>query len=297
MDEVEPRWRKQFADHLGVSRTHYYRTATRQQAKDAIDVAALCAAHAEHPFYGVARLAIHLGWSETKTRRIRNLSGVVVPTASKKHKYCRGGRPDIPAPANALAAYAAYKDETKPQAGMDYSGMANSGAWVQDFTYLKFHGSWYYLAGVLDLKTRQIVGWRLGSNHSAELTHAAMLDALSKHAPPRILHSDQGSEYLSYKHKDLCAKMEITLSASKRGSPWQNGFMERWFGGFKLEVGDYTKLKDVAELHEKIALGIYYYNTKRIHTALKMSPAAYAASLMHLPVRKRKDRVLQKVRG
>ena len=73
--------------------------------------------------------------------------------------------------------------------------------------------------------------------------------------------------------------------------------MERWFGNFKLEVGDYTKLRDISELHEAIALQIFYYNTKRIHTALKMSPAAYAASLMHLPVRKRKDRVLQKVRG
>lgn len=297
MDEVEPRWRKHFADRLGVSRTHYYRKPTKQQAKDVIDVAALRAAHAEHPFYGVARLAIHLGWSEAKARRIRNLSGVVVPTASKKHRYKRGGSPEIPAPANALAAYATFKDEAKPQAGMDYNGMTRSGAWVQDFTYLKFHGSWYYLAGVLDLQTRQIVGWRLGTNHSAELTHAAILDALSKHEPPRILHSDQGSEYLSYKHQDLCAKMEITLSASKRGSPWQNGFMERWFGGFKLEVGDYAKLKDISELHEKIALKIYYYNTNRIHTALKMSPAAYAAKLMRLPALKRKDKVLQKVRG
>lgn len=297
MDEVEPRWRKQFADRLGVSRTHYYRRATKQQAKDATDIAALRAAHTEHPFYGVARLAIHLAWSEAKTRRIRNLAGVVVPTASKKHRYRRGGKPEIPAPANVLAAYATFKDKAKPQTGMDYSGMTKSGAWVQDFTYLKLRGSWYYLAGVLDLQTRQIVGWRLGANHSAELTHAAILDALSKHAPPRILHSDKGSEYLSYKHQKLCAKMEVILSVSKRGSPWQNGFMERWFGGFKLEVGNYTKLQDISELHEKIALRIYYYNTARIHTALKMSPAAYAASLIQLPLLKRKDRVLQKVRG
>lgn len=282
---------------MGVSRTHYYRNATKQQAKDELDVAALCAVHIEHPFYGVARLAIHLGWSETKTRRIRNIAGVVVPIASKKYRYKRGSKPEIAAPANALAAYAAFKNEQKPQAGMDYSGMTRSGAWAQDFTYLKFRGSWYYLAGVLDLRTRQIVGWRLGSNHSAELTYAAMLDALSKHPVPAILHSDQGSEYLSYKHRDLCERYEIQLSCSAAGKPWQNGFMERWFGSFKLEVGDYTKLKDVSQLHEAIALQIFYYNTKRIHTALKMSPAAYAASLMHLPVHKRKDRVLQKVRG
>ncbi len=259
-------------------------------------MAALRAVHAEHPFYGVARLAIHLGWSETKTRRIRTLAGVTVPTASKKHRYQRGGKSEIPAPDNVLATYATFKDNTKPQAGMDYSGMTRSGAWAQDFTYLKFQGSWYYLAGVLDLRTRQIVGWRLGSRHSSELTYEAVLDALSKHHAPTILHSDQGSEYLSYKHRDLCAKMEIRLSASGRGKPWQNGFMERWFGGFKLEAGDLGKLKDVSQLHEAIALRIYYYNTKRIHTALKMSPAAYAARLMRLPAQ-RKDKVLQKVRG
>lgn len=236
-------------------------------------------------------------WSEAKTRRIRNLSGVVVPTASKKHRYRKGRKPEIPAPANALAAYAAFKDNARPQAGMDYSGMTRSGAWAQDFTYIQFHGSWYYLAGVLDLKTRQIVGWSLGSSHSSELTYAAVLNALSKHEAPAILHSDQGSEYLSYRHQELCAKLEIQLSASGRGKPWQNGFMERWFGGFKSEIGDITKLKDISELHEKTALRIFYYNTKRIHTALRMSPAAYAASLMRLPALKRKDRVLQKVRG
>ena len=73
--------------------------------------------------------------------------------------------------------------------------------------------------------------------------------------------------------------------------------MERWFSGFKLEFGDYSKLEDISRLHEAIALQIFYYNTKRIHTALRMSPVAYAASRMHLPMRKRKDKVLQKVRG
>lgn len=175
--------------------------------------------------------------------------------------------------------------------------MTRVGAWAQDFTYIQFNGSWYYLAGVLDLKTRQIVAWCFGSNHSAELTYATVLNTLSKHEPPAILHSDQGFEYLSYKHQDLCAKLEIQLSASGRGKPWQNGFMERWFGGFKSEIGDMTKLQDIAELHEKIVLRIYYYNTKRIHTALRMSPAAYATSLMRLWALKRKDNLLHKVRG
>ena len=162
---------------------------------------------------------------------------------------------------------------------MDYADMVNAHAWVQDFTYLWFERSMHYLAVVLDLKTRQIVGWRLGLRHSSELTHEALLDALSKHPSPAILHSDQGSEYLSYKHQLLCERMEIQLSASNKASPWQNGYMERWFGGFKREIGNLNQFKDVPQLHEAIALHIHYYNTKRIHNALGMSPAAYAATL------------------
>ncbi len=170
--------------------------------------------------------------------------------------------------------------------------MTNSGAWAQDFTYLWFQGQWHYLAVVLDLKTRQVLGWRLGLRHTSELTLATLLDALSKHRPPAILHSDQGSEYLSYKHQLLCDKLEIRLSCSKRASPWQNGFMERFFGSFKLELGPLKHYENLDQLHEAIALKIYYYNTERIHLALKMSPAAYAASLMPAPLER--DKVLQK---
>jgi len=73
--------------------------------------------------------------------------------------------------------------------------------------------------------------------------------------------------------------MEIQLSASNKSSPWQNGFMERWFGGFKREMGNLAQYQDLSQLHEAIAMQIYYYNHKRIHSALRMSPAAYAAQL------------------
>ncbi len=282
-----------------MSRTRYYRKPTKQQAKDVLDVAALCAAHAEHPFYGVERLAIHLGWNQKKARRIRNLAGVVVPTASKKHRYRKGLRPEIPPAQNILGRYAAFRDESRPQDGMSYVGMTHAGAWVQDFTYLKFQGAWYYLAVVLDVTTRQILGWKLGASHTSELTYAAVLDALSKHPPPTILHSDQGSEYLSYKHRDLCDSMGTELSCSAAGKPWQNGFMERWFGGFKLELGSLTRFTDLAKLYEGIAMQVHYYNNKRIHTALRMSPAAYAAGLIAATPQtpESSDRVLQKVGG
>lgn len=279
-----------------MCRTRYYRVPTKQELRDTQDIAVLRTAHTEHPFYGVERLAIHLGWNQKKVRRIRNLAGIVVPTASKKYRYRGGGKPEIAPAPNILGQYAVFKDPDKPQAGMSYIGMTRAEAWVQDFTYLKFQNAWYYLAVVLDVTTREILGWKLGASHTSELTYAAVLDALSKYPPPAILHSDQGTEYLSYKHRDLCLRFEIQLSCSAAGKPWQNGYMERWFGGFKLELGPLARFDDLAKLHEGIAMQVYYYNTQRIHTALKMSPAAYAASLKNTNKQpESSDSVLQKV--
>jgi len=265
-----------------------------QTERDKQAVRQLLAVHQEHPRYGVRRLAAELGWSQGKTRRIRTLAGVTILRRSKK--YGKRTRAEITAPANALKRYAMFRDETRPQAGMDYRGMANASAWVQDFTYLWVDRQYHYLAVVLDLKTRRVLGWKLGLRHTSNLTYTALLDALSRHPVPAILHSDQGSEYLSYKHQELCQRLEITLSASAKASPWQNGFMERFFGTLKDELPPLNQLKSTDHLQEAIALTMHYYNHKRRHSALQnMSPAAYAASLMaHTPLRKRRDKVLQK---
>ena len=177
--------------------------------------------------------------------------------------------------------------------------MTSVSAWVQDFTYLWVDRQYHYLAVVLDLKTRRVLGWKLGLRHTSNLTYTALLDALSRHHVPAILHSDQGSEYLSYKHQELCQRLEITLSCSTKSSPWQNGFMERFFGTIKDELPPLNQLKSTEHLLEAIALTIHYYNHKRRHSALgNISPAAYAASLMPTTsLRKRRDSVLRKVRA
>lgn len=221
------------------------------------------------------------------------MAGVQIVRPSKKKRYGTSAAAEILAAPNALKRFAHYRNQSRPQNGLSYAGMADSGGWVQDFTYLWFERSWHYLAVVLDLKTRQVLGWRLGMRHTSELTLAALTDALAKHPPLTILHSDQGTEYLSYKHQLTCDRYEITLSCSTRASPWQNGFMERFFGSFKPELGKLTQYKDVAQLFEAIALTVHYYNHDRIHTALQMSPAAYAASLMPAPLER--DRVSEKV--
>lgn len=284
---------------LGVCRTRYYVQPTRLRTRDGAAIAELQAVHDDNPYYGVERLAIALGWSEAKARRIRNLAGIHIPRPSKKRRTGKPVAAEIAVAGNALRAYATFKDASRPQDGQSYSGMTKANAWVQDFTYIWFNGQWHYLAVVLEPKTRRILGWAVGLRHSSELTYAALLDALSKYPPPGILHSDQGSEYLSYKHQELCDRLGTILSCSAKGSPWQNGFMERWFGTFMHELGALSRFTDLARLHEGIAMQVYYYNTKRIHTALKMSPAAYAARLKTTRPRwpLGRDRVFAKVRG
>ena len=167
--------------------------------------------HEANPYYGVARFALELGWTEKKARRIRDLAGVVASKRTRKRKT-KSTRPEVTAPDNALKIYTDLKNQLRPQDGQSYSRMTDSGAWVQDFTYLWFNRMWVYVATVLDLKTRRIVGFSVGLNNSSDLVHTAALDALSKYPPPTILHSDQGSEYLSYRLRDLCLKLEIELS-------------------------------------------------------------------------------------
>lgn len=220
-----------------------------------------------------------LGWSENKTRRIRCLARVDAMRPQKKYRGY-GGKPEVDAPDNHLHTYALFKDATRPQDGMDYSPMTQeANAWVQDFTYLRIRSGMYYLALVMDLATREILSWKLGTNHSSSLTHVALIQALRTNQSPSILHSDRGSEYLSERHQATCVRFGITLSASKPGSPWQNGFMERCIKSVKEELGAPAQYHDIDELYVGVTNAIAYYNNDRIHTKLKMPPRAYARTL------------------
>ncbi len=267
------------AKAVGIGRTSLYSAPTKQQHKDQQAIRELKAAHALHPLYGVRRLALHLGWSENKTRRIRRLAQVDAVRPHRKYHYYKG-KSEITAPSNHLHTYALFKDNARPQDGMDYSPMTQeANAWAQDFTYLRIRSGMYYLALVMDLTTREVLSWKLGTNHSSMLTHIALIQALRSNASPSILHSDRGSEYLSERHAATCARFGIQLSASKPGKPWQNGYMERCIKSVKEELGPLAIYQDIDELYVGVTNAISYYNNERIHTTLKMSPRAYARSL------------------
>jgi transposase InsO family protein len=265
---------------IKVDRTGLYRKPTKQGARDQTAGVALLAAHTANPFYGVRRLRIVLEWSTNKTRRIRQLTGVSATLYRKTNNRQAAPMAEIPAPGNALRPYVQPLNPDRPQAGQTYIAMANeSGAWVQDFTHVRCGRQWYYLAAVIELASRRVVGWSVGAAHDTSLTLSALKHALGRHTPPPILHSDQGSEYLSYAHRDTCEAYEMTLSCSSKSSPWQNGFMESFFGKFKPELGSPSGYATPETLFERVAKNMHYYNHERIHSALGMSPAAYAARL------------------
>ncbi len=271
------------AKAVGIGRTSLYDKPTKQRHKDRQAIQELRAAHDQHPLYGVRRLALFLGWSENKTRRIRRLARVEAAHPHKKYRSYRGN-PEIAAPSNYLHAYALFKDNARPQDGMDYAPMTQEAdAWTQDFTYLRIRSGIYYLALVMDLTTREVLSWKLGTNHSSTLTHVALIQALRSNPSPSILHSDRGSEYMSERHQATCARFGITLSASKPGRPWQNGYMERCIKSIKEELGPLAQFHDIDDLYIGVTNAISYYNNERIHTALKMAPRAYARSLQRLP--------------
>lgn len=215
----------------------------------------------EHPYYGYRRVAIELSTGKHQVRRVMKLYGLhPKPSIHQRHYKQRSGT--RPAPPNIV------KDEcviaTEPNE-----------LWACDFTYIWCIGRWYYLATVIDVFSREIVGWSVSIHHDTNIILGALYDALSRQTTPRILHFDRGSEYLSGKHLDLLERLEIRASASAPGSPWHNGFQERFYGSFKTELGSVSDVTSEGELYERIALTLNYYNTSRIHTKLKTNPQQY----------------------
>lgn len=203
-----------------------------------------------------------------------------IPPPVRRKKYVKASNGTKPAPPNTL------KDEALIAAYPHH-------IWAEDFTYLWFQGRFYYLATVIDLYSRQIVGWALGKRHDTTLMTAALMDTVSRHPTPTILHNDRGSEYLSRQYRTICASLEIAMSASAPGSPWENGFQESFYNNFKLELGNLNQHDNEGQLLEAIALQLHYYNTKRIHSALNTNPAAYAARFEQ--TKQEKQRLAQQI--
>ena len=148
--------------------------------------------------------------------------------------------------------------------------------WVTDFTYILYQGRFWYLATVMDVYTRKILAWQVSSNRSKELVTNTLKEALlNTNKVPLTVHSDQGSEYLSYLFTRFLESLDIKVSMSQKASPWENGFQESFYSRFKSEMDDFNQYSIIGELIEAIHFQINYYNKRRLHTSLDTSPVKF----------------------
>lgn len=154
--------------------------------------------------------------------------------------------------------------------GMDAPTKPNQ-QWAGDVTYLKVNGQWLYLAVILDLYSRRIVGWSLDRYRTAELTISALERALSHRTvePGMVFHSDRGSEYGAFSYQQALKRAGITPSMNRPRHMTDNAHCESFFRTMKTESFKGMEFGSMNEL--RVTLSWYidnYYNTQRLHSAL-----------------------------
>ena len=143
--------------------------------------------------------------------------------------------------------------------------------WLADITYIPTGEGWLYLAVVLDLFTRKVVGWAMRDHMRAELTMAALTMAIQRRhpGPGLIHHSDRGSQYAAGDYRKILQTAAMTQSMSRKANCWDNAPMESFFGTLKTELvhsGQYPD-RDTAR-RDLFAYIEGYYNRRRIHSAI-----------------------------
>jgi transposase InsO family protein len=151
--------------------------------------------------------------------------------------------------------------------------------WVGDITYIPTEEGWLYLAVVIDLYSRQIVGWSMDSRMQAKLVNDALTMALWKRKPPKglIWHTDRGSQYASASHREILGDHAISQSMSRKGNCWDNAVAESFFHTAKTELTHHCKYKTRKEAKHAIFEYIeVFYNRIRTHSANDyLSPVDY----------------------
>jgi putative transposase len=151
----------------------------------------------------------------------------------------------------------------------NFNPTAVNEVWAGDITYLKTAEGWLYLAVVMDLYSRRIVGWHLDKRMTTDLICKAMLKAVNLRRPKAglVFHSDRGSQYTSESYRKLLSGLGIRASMGDVGACWDNAVVERFFGSLKhdwlLKVAQPTR----EHMEQDVAAYMKYYNLDRLHTA------------------------------
>lgn len=153
----------------------------------------------------------------------------------------------------------------------DFYADAPDQKWVADITYIPTQEGWLYLAAVLDLFSRKIVGWAISEHIDEALVTSALKNAITLRRPgPGLLHhSDRGSQYAADGYQELLGKTDMVCSMSRKGNCWDNAVMERFFGSLKTERVYRKTYKTRAEAKKDLFVYIeWFYNAARRHAAL-----------------------------
>ena len=152
-------------------------------------------------------------------------------------------------------------------------------SWAADITALPMRAGWCYLAVVLDLGSRRVVGWALRESLETELVLAALHVALGARPAPQLHHSDRGTQYASHAYRELLATRGIDVSMSRVGNCWDNAAVESFFSSLKAELLAGARFSNAREAEIAVADYLRFYNQQRLHSALGyQSPAQYEAA-------------------
>ncbi|WP_235202289.1 IS3 family transposase [Methylobacter tundripaludum] len=249
---------------LEISRSGYYAAKQRSQRPKVVcptTVRLRSVFAASERSYGSRRLCDALNKQGVRIGRyrVRSLMRIhqLKPVWQRKFVHTTDSRHDLPVFDNVL-----NRQFEQPSANQ---------AWVADITYIRVRNSWLYLAAVLDLFSRKIVGWAMAPNMPAELVCSALQMAITQRqpSPGLIVHSDRGSQYASQDYRDLLDQYGLQGSMSRKGNCWDNAVMERFFLNLKMERvwrQDYANHQEAVRDVTDYIVG--FYNSQRLHSTL-----------------------------
>ena len=254
-------------DVMGVSPAGYYawrrRPESFRQAANRALLSEIRRLHLAHRGrYGVPRLHAALRGlghrtSRGRVERLMRYHGIRAITARRFRPCTTDSRHDLPVAPNRLA--------------QKFAAERPNQVWLADISYVPTSEGWLYLAVVLDLFTRKIVGWAMRDHLRAELTIAALTMAIQRQKPPRglIHHSDRGCQYAAADYRKVLNAAGVIQSMSRKGNCFDNAPMESCFGTIKTELVHHAcyETRDAAR-RDLFAYIEGYYNRQRLHSAL-----------------------------
>lgn len=272
----------QMAKVLGVSRSGYYAFAKRTKSKRAsyneeliAKIKTIFAESAET--YGSPRIHAELkeqgyNCSRPKVARLMQTHSIQAKMYKKFKKTTKQSSKPY------------HRGEDLLQ--QDFSSPSPNTIWVADISYIPVNNGWVYLAIVLDLFSRKVVGMALEERMQADLVVKALNAAILHRKPPKglIHHSDLGSQFTSQELYKVAKKHGIILSHGKTGCSYDNAAMESFFHTLKTELVYFKKYQSIQEARLDIFNYIYtFYNQKRRHSTLKfLSPHQWEINYKNL---------------